>query len=117
MTRLTQQEIKYELEYSKARIESELTVPIKGFAYPYGAFKDTDPKIGKRISASGYSWAVTSVSGANDNNTNPFALRRTVIMRDDGFEGFKRALCGALDGWIIMQKGGYYLNKVTSMTK
>jgi hypothetical protein len=38
-------------------------------------------------------------------------------MRDDGFEGFKRALCGALDGWIIMQKGGYYLNKVTSMTK
>ena len=117
VTRLTQHETQDELETSKARIEAEIHMSIKGFAYPYGTLRDTDPKIGKWISNSGYSWAVTSISGVNGNNSNPFALRRTVIMRDDGLAGFKRALKGALDGWIIMQKGGYYLNKVTSMTK
>jgi len=117
VTRLNQHETQYELEISKERIEAEIHVSIKGFAYPYGTLRDTDPKIGKWISDSGYSWAVTSISGVNGNKSNPFALRRTVIMRDDGVEGFKRALKGALDGWIVMQKGGYYLERITSFTR
>jgi peptidoglycan/xylan/chitin deacetylase (PgdA/CDA1 family) len=112
LRRLSQMEIHYELESSKARLESELNVSIAGFAYPYGAIKDTSPRIEKWISETGYSWAVTSIGGSNGKNSNPFALRRTVIMRDDGLEGFKRALSGALDGWIVMQKGGYYLDKI-----
>jgi peptidoglycan/xylan/chitin deacetylase (PgdA/CDA1 family) len=112
LTRLTQQQIQNELEYSKARIESETNVSIKGFAYPYGTFRDTDSKIGNLIANSGYSWAVTSISGINNTKSDLFALRRTVIMRNDGLLGFKRALKGALDGWIVMQKGGYYLDKV-----
>jgi peptidoglycan/xylan/chitin deacetylase (PgdA/CDA1 family) len=117
LTRLTQQETRYELETSKARIEAELHAPIKGFAYPYGTLRDTDPKIGGWISDSGYGWAVTSISGVNGSKSVPFALRRTVIVRDDGMAGFKRALKGALDGWVLMQKAGYYLERVTSMTK
>jgi peptidoglycan/xylan/chitin deacetylase (PgdA/CDA1 family) len=114
LTKLTQQEIQYELEHSKARLEAEINKPIKGFAYPYGTLRDSSEKIGKLIADSGYSWAVTSVSGVIKNKSNPFALRRTVIMSDDGATGFRRALKGALDGWIIMQRGGYYLNKVIS---
>ena len=115
LTSLTRQETQYELEYSKARLEAELSMSAKGFAYPYGTFRDTDPKIGELIANIGYSWALTSVSGVNREGTNIFALRRTVILREDGLAGFKRALKGALDGWIVMQKCGYYLERMRAI--
>jgi peptidoglycan/xylan/chitin deacetylase (PgdA/CDA1 family) len=108
---LTQPEIQHELEYSKSRLESELDEPVKGFAYPYGTFRNIDTGIEKIIANSGYSWALTSVSGLNSKGLNPFSLRRTVIERDDGIAGFKRALKGALDGWVVIQKFGYYMRR------
>jgi len=112
LTKLTPQRIKSELENSKTRIETELGVEVRGFAYPYGTFRDIDPSIEGIIASSGYSWAVTSVSGINKQASNPFALRRTVIVGVDSRSGFKRAIMGALDPWVVIQKFGYYVNKI-----
>jgi peptidoglycan/xylan/chitin deacetylase (PgdA/CDA1 family) len=109
LTKLTQPELRYELEHSKSMMETEIGKEITGFAYPYGTFRDVSPSIEQLLTASGYSWAVTSNSGINKHGSNKFALRRTVIELDDGINGFKRALRGSLDPWIIMQKIGRYL--------
>jgi peptidoglycan/xylan/chitin deacetylase (PgdA/CDA1 family) len=111
LTQLPHREIQYELEYSKERLESEIGKKINGFAYPYGTFRDIDPKIGELIARTGFSWAVTSISGVNKPGSNRFALRRTMIEDKDGLQGFKRAVSGSLDGWIVFQKMGYYLKK------
>ena len=109
LIKLPWDEIQRELLESKSRIEAEIGVTFPGFAYPYGTFRDIDVKIGKLIASSGYSWAVTSVSGVNKKGADVFALRRTVVEGDDGLSGFKRSLKGALDGWIVMQRLGYYI--------
>lgn len=111
LPKLSHKEIQYELTHSKARLETELKKPIKGFAFPYGTFKDVTPEITGMISESGFSWAVTCISGVNRPLANPLELRRTVIQEGDGLAGFKRVINGSLDGWILMQKLGYYLQK------
>lgn len=111
LTKLSRQEILSELKVSKSRIEAEIGETINGFAYPYGTLRDIDTKIERLIAEAGYTWAVTSVSGQNELGVNPFALRRTVIVSDDKLTGFKRALKGSLDNWVIMQRFGYYANK------
>lgn len=111
LTQLTRREIQYELAYSKERLESEIGKTINGFAYPYGTFRDIDQKIEELIAETSFSWAVTSISGVNKTGSNRFALRRTMIENEDKLEGFKRAVKGSLDGWIIFQKCGYYLKR------
>lgn len=104
LPKLSRKEIQYELVYSKARLETELGKRIKGLAFPYGTFRDITHEIEGLIAESGYSWAVTSISGVNKELSNPYELRRTVIQKGDGLTGFKRVVKGSLDGWIVMQK-------------
>ncbi len=109
LRKLSRQEIKHELAYSKARLEKELGKPIKGFAFPYGTFRDIPPDAEVLINESSFSWAVTSISGINNVFTNPYKLRRIVIQEGDGVVGLKRIVKGSLDGWIVMQRLGIYL--------
>ncbi len=104
LTRLTQEEVRYELTHSKVRLEAELGGTVNGFCYPYGTFRDKNGRIEARVAEAGYVWAVTAISGVNKKGMNPFEVRRTVIVREDGLAGFRRVLKGSLDGWIVMQK-------------
>jgi peptidoglycan/xylan/chitin deacetylase (PgdA/CDA1 family) len=114
LSNLSLAEVRYELKESKRRLEEELEEPIKGFAYPYGTFRDISPEAEKVITDSGYSWAVTSISGVNNRETDPFGLKRIMVDGDDGKNGVIRSAQGALDGWVVAQKFGYYLKKVTA---
>jgi peptidoglycan/xylan/chitin deacetylase (PgdA/CDA1 family) len=111
LTKLSKREIQFELERSKDRLENELGKSVRGFAYPYGTFRDIDPSIGKLISEIGYSWAVTSISGSNKLGSDNFSLHRTMVERDDGIAGFSRIIKGSLDAWVVMQKCSYYREK------
>lgn len=101
---LTPAEICYDLSESKARLEQQIDQPIKFFAYPYGAFRDITKDIMRMVAECGYTCAVTSLSGTNNSNVNRYALRRTEIEVDDGMYVFNKAMAGALDCWIILQR-------------
>lgn len=109
LTEPARQDIREQLEKSKARLEEEIGQPVTGFAYPYGTYRDFNPEIAQLVTATGYSWAVTGISGANDHRCDLFALRRTRVERDDGMVVFQRALRGALDPWIVMQRLGSFM--------
>ena len=109
LTKLTLQEVQYQLESSKARLEIEIGKPVPGFSYPYGTVRDFNPEIEQLVAAAGYSWAVTGLSGVNNRRSNLFALRRTKVERDDGMYVFKKAMRGALDPWIVMDRLGKFL--------
>jgi peptidoglycan/xylan/chitin deacetylase (PgdA/CDA1 family) len=109
LTDLTYQEVKYQLERSKARLEAEIGKPVTGFAYPYGTFRDFNPEMKQLVAAAGYSWAVTGISGANNHKTDCYALRRTKVERDDSMAVFEKAVRGALDPWIAVDRLGWFL--------
>ena len=107
--KLSNSQIQYELETSKTRIEMELGKNVTGFAYPYGTYRDFNPKIERLVEEAGYSWAVSTLSGVNKVGRNLYALRRTTIENSDSYSSFQHVMSGALDPWIIMQKLGFYI--------
>jgi peptidoglycan/xylan/chitin deacetylase (PgdA/CDA1 family) len=109
LTRLTKKEVKYQLESSRGMLEAEVGAPVMGLSYPYGTVRDFNTEIQRLAAAAGYSWAVTGISGLNHPNSNLFALRRTKVERDDGMRVFVRAMKGALDLWVIVDKLGWFL--------
>jgi len=109
LTRLTRQEVKYQLEGSKARLEAEIGKPVTGFAYPYGTLRDFNPEIEQLVTDAGYSWAVAGISGVNNHRSDLFALRRTKVERNDGIVVFAKAMKGALDPWIVVDRFGWFL--------
>ena len=109
LTKLSQQELRQEVEDSKARLEAMLGKPVTGFAYPYGTARDVSPQVERAVANAGYQWAVTGFSGANDRHINIYALRRIKVERDDSILTVERAMRGALDPWIVMDRMGALL--------
>ena len=101
---LTPAQVRSELLESKTRLEQQLCQPIRFFAYPFGAFRDINSAIIQAVQESGYTCAVTSLSGTNRNSTNPYTLRRTEIEVVDGIWLFGKIMTGALDSWIVFQR-------------
>jgi peptidoglycan/xylan/chitin deacetylase (PgdA/CDA1 family) len=83
LTRVSESEARRQIRESKERIEKELGSRITMFAYPNGGAADFNRSTEKLVEEEGFSLAVTTVAGANDESTNPFALRRTGMWGDD----------------------------------
>ena len=83
LTFVSEEEARRQIRESKKRIEAELSGPVTTFAYPNGSASDFDGSTQRIVEEEGFSLAVTTVSGANDESTNPFALRRTGMWGDD----------------------------------
>jgi len=109
LTRLPSSELEYELARSKAELEAQIGRRVPGFAYPYGTVRDFNPEMARAVAAAGYSWAVTGVSGVNHRRSSLFTLRRTKIESDINMSVFVKALEGALDPWVVVDKLGRFL--------
>jgi peptidoglycan/xylan/chitin deacetylase (PgdA/CDA1 family) len=109
MTRVSLHEAKSQLTDSKAELERQIDQLIAGFAYPYGTVRDFNFEVERLVEASGYSWAVTVLSGLNHHGSDLFALRRTKVERWDSMTVFVRAMKGALDPWIVADRLGAML--------
>jgi peptidoglycan/xylan/chitin deacetylase (PgdA/CDA1 family) len=109
LTRLAASEVRYQLERSKAELEVRLGKAVTGFAYPYGTVRDFNLATRQAVKAAGYSWAVTGLSGLNDGRSDLFALRRTKIERYDTMPVFVKAMQGALDPWVLVDRLGKLL--------
>jgi peptidoglycan/xylan/chitin deacetylase (PgdA/CDA1 family) len=83
LTWVGEAEARRQVRESKRRIEEELRLPVKAFAYPNGSAGDFDESTRKIVEEEGLSLAVTTLGGANDAKTNPYVLRRTGMWGDD----------------------------------
>jgi Predicted xylanase/chitin deacetylase len=82
LTRISLDEVRAEIEGSKARIERELGEPILTFAYPNGQSSDLNDSIEKTVAESGIRAAFTLLNGPSSQGEvkrNPYAIRRIFI--------------------------------------
>src|SRR4029077_3664879 len=88
VSQLTLQELEQEVGASKCILEKKLGIPVLDFAFPFGKASDCSPPALEMLSRSGYRSAVTTVSGVNTPNVNPFELRRLQVGPDGSLARF-----------------------------
>ena len=81
-----------DLTRSKKQLESELDAPIEGLAYPNGEHGDFATDTFDALRSAGYTHAVTTIPGVNQDTTPPFELRRVVISPATGARGLLEGL-------------------------
>ncbi len=74
-----------EIVESKRTIEEQLGVPVHGFAYPNGSRSDFLPETKTLIQSAGYTYAVTTIHGSNEPESDVFELRRDTPWDEDIF--------------------------------
>src|ERR1051325_1884192 len=82
LTRISLEDVRAEVEGSKARIEKELGERVLSFAYPNGQVSDLSPSIEKIVADSGIRVAFTLLNGPsslNEVKRDPYAIRRIFI--------------------------------------
>ncbi len=77
------EEARRQIRGSRERIEQELGTRVTTFAYPNGRAEDFDESTKRILKEEGFTCAVTTVGGANDASTDPFALRRVGMWDED----------------------------------
>jgi peptidoglycan/xylan/chitin deacetylase (PgdA/CDA1 family) len=82
LARLAGDELAWELEESRRRLEAGLGRPITVLAYPFGKATDFREEVKAAARAAGYRAAYTTVHGTDGPGADPFALRR-VKVRDE----------------------------------
>jgi peptidoglycan/xylan/chitin deacetylase (PgdA/CDA1 family) len=96
LTSLTPDEVTREFKESQTLIARNLNKGAMTFAYPYG---DYNRAIAEQARQSGYTCAVTTDEGVNDQSTGVFALRRTLIGDDDDRISFAVRVSG-VTSWL-----------------
>jgi peptidoglycan/xylan/chitin deacetylase (PgdA/CDA1 family) len=85
LSRVGTERARREIVDSKRAIEEQLDVAIDGFAYPNGRATDFLPETRSLLLEAGYTHAVTTIAGSNDETTDPFGLRRETPWDEDVF--------------------------------
>jgi peptidoglycan/xylan/chitin deacetylase (PgdA/CDA1 family) len=83
LTFVSEEEARRQIRESKRRIEAELGSKVTMFAYPNGSASDFNRSTQRIVEEEGFTLAVTTVPGANDEATDPYSLRRTSMWGDD----------------------------------
>jgi peptidoglycan/xylan/chitin deacetylase (PgdA/CDA1 family) len=76
LSRMSGEQVTWEVSECKRRMEDELQLPVLHFAYPNGREKDFGSWNREVIRKAGYQAAVTTIWGQNYNSTDPMELRR-----------------------------------------
>jgi peptidoglycan/xylan/chitin deacetylase (PgdA/CDA1 family) len=82
LSRVSAEEQRRQIRESKRRIETELGCEVTAFAYPNGDAGDFDASTEKIVAEEGFTLAVSTIFGANDASTDPYALRRAGLWGD-----------------------------------
>jgi len=103
-----------EISNSKTTIENQLGKACKHFAYPYGQFNSENRK---SVETVGFSLACSTDSGFNNNNTDPFELRRIEVYGNDSIWKLKQKMTFGMNKASLLVPVKYYtsrlLNRIT----
>jgi len=116
LTEIPFNEAKKEIRDSKLKLEEHLG-KISLFAYPRGEKDDFNENI-KKVVECHFSCACTTISGTNNSNTDRFALKRTVVEKDDeSLFMFKLLMNGTSDIILSIIRHSYYGRKLRKILK
>jgi peptidoglycan/xylan/chitin deacetylase (PgdA/CDA1 family) len=71
-------EVRAEVSECRSVLEQQLGHPIRSFAYPIGRFEHIGEDAVQAVQEAGYAWAVTTVSGVNTPQSDPYRLKRVL---------------------------------------
>jgi len=104
LTRVPNEQAKYEIRNSKSVIEANINKKINVFSYPSGTINDFDDSIKEYVKYIGFRAAVSTIYGINklNNETDFYSLKRLDIINSVNIYLFMLELTGILDGvyWI-----------------
>jgi len=83
LSRLTQEQVAWEISECKRRIEEELQLRVHYFAYPNGREQDFGEWNKELLRSAGYRAAMTTIWGINDRHTDRMELRRSGPWEED----------------------------------
>ena len=99
---LPETDLRYEVSYSKSKIENELQLPVTSFAYPY-AFPETNQSFRTTLRGileeTGYQCGVSTIIGKANASEDRFFLRRLPVNSFDDSKLFQAKLDGGYD-WM-----------------
>lgn len=91
------EKLKYEITEDKLVLEQLIGKKISYFSYPFGVYHNSDINITEVLRKVGYKGAVTTMSGFNNNHTNPFLLHRESTDTRMNISVFKARVYGNYD--------------------
>jgi peptidoglycan/xylan/chitin deacetylase (PgdA/CDA1 family) len=94
MCALRDEELLTELRDSQQVLARHVANPSRIFAYPYGRYRDLDPRAGAVLRDLGFLGAVTLVAGALEDSPSPYALRRAYIEERDDLLRLRAKIAG-----------------------
>jgi peptidoglycan/xylan/chitin deacetylase (PgdA/CDA1 family) len=92
VSRLTEEELYWEVGESKRILEDRLQRPILDFAFPFGKIDECGDAAVACLARFGFRSAATTIEGLNRAATNPFALRRVSFCEDGSLAIFAARL-------------------------
>lgn len=96
--------IKYEITEDKLILEKIINKKISYFSYPFGSYHNPDINITEILRNAGYTGAVTTTTGFNDNCTNPYLLHRESTDAGMHASVFKSRVYGNYDAVRFFKK-------------
>lgn len=69
-------EVLREIQECRVVLEQQLDQPVRSFAYPVGQRQHIGERVVQMVQQAGYDWALTTVDGFNNSQSNPYLLRR-----------------------------------------
>jgi peptidoglycan/xylan/chitin deacetylase (PgdA/CDA1 family) len=89
---------------SRRRIEAELGVPPRSFAYPFGTRADSNAATDRMLVEVGYEVAFTAVHGAIRPGLAPIGLPRVKVEGGESLRMFELSCRGAMDAWRLVDE-------------
>ena len=101
-----------EARRSRELLEEGLRQEVRSFAYPFGTWTDFNADTDRAVLQAGYTTAFNSVHGAIRQGMAPVSLPRVKIEGGEAPFMFSRISRGALDGWRVVDKYLWRLQRV-----
>jgi len=96
--------LKYEIEEDKRRLEAATGREIEFFAYPFGECRNPKLDLARALEESGYRAAVTTASGLNGPELNPYFLNRELTGASLTRRAFRARAYGNIDAVLSVKR-------------
>lgn len=96
VSRLTDDDVRYEITESMREVEAQLTATTRTFAYPNGGRADFDDRAAEAVRAAGGIGAVSTIEGLCQAGDDRFAIKRIGVGSDMTFDQFRLLTSGVI---------------------
>lgn len=97
-------ELRYEISEDKMRLEKIIGKRIEYFSYPFGAYDNPNMNLTEMLRELGYRGAVTTGSGFNDPECEPYLLHREITSASMPLQVFRARVYGNYDAVRLLKK-------------